>query len=240
MRGDSHSDPGSIGRFGAYCRNPIWCQHSARGERGTRRSPRLGGGRWLSQQRLGRAPTGSRPPRAERDEGGEPMAPPTALNATGTSSTASTAVGLATVQAIDNSSHSSMQGSCGLIKWCNSMLHLADRLTRQTRLGVHAETLVLTNAAESVRSMCPTPARLRPLRVVPLDQAMASAIRGWSDMLNFSRYDWKRRLPVSCCQRLSLHRNVQSPLFHTTALTCALPSLHALRSTLSSNSSSSV
>ena len=199
MRGDSHSDPGSIGRFGAYCRNPIWCQHSARGERG-RGARRLGGGRWLSQQRLGRAPTGSRPPRAERDEGGEPMAPPTALNATGTSSTAPTAVGLATVQAIDNSSHSSMQGSCGLIKWCNSMLHLADRLTRQTQLGVHAETLVLTNAAESVRSMCPTPARLRPLRVVPLDQAMASAIRGWSDMLNFSRYDWKRRLPVSCCQ----------------------------------------
>lgn len=144
------------------------------------------------------------------------MAPPTALNATGTSSTAPTAVGLATVQAIDNSSHSSMQGSCGLIKWCNSMLHLADRLTRQTRLGVHAETLVLTNAAESVRSMCPTPARLRPLRVVPLDQAMASAIRGWSDMLNFSRYDWKRRLPVSCF--LAPERAI-ALLFHTTALT---------------------
>ena len=197
-------------RFGANTARSVNVRRGAR---------RLGGGRWLSQQRLGRAPTGSRPPRAERDEGGEPMAPPTALNATGASSTAPTAVGLATVQAIDNSSDSSMQGSCGLIKWCNSMLHLADRLTRQTRLGVHAETLVLTNAAESVRSMCPTPARLRPLRVVPLDQAIASAIRGWSDMLNFSRYDWKRRLPVSCCQRLSLPRNVQSPLFHTTALT---------------------
>ena len=111
-------------------------------------------------------------------------------------------LGLATVQVIDGASEQSLQGSCGLAKWCFSML----RLAAHSHLAGNADVLVLTNEEATVRSLCVRLPSQPPLRVLPLDLSLQAAIDGWSRVLNYSRTIWTRQLSLHAMYKLQVFR----------------------------------
>ena len=113
-------------------------------------------------------------------------------------------LGLAAIQDIDNRSTSSRAGSCGLIKWCYSMSHLA----LAPYLVGRAELVVLTNDENNVRSLCAS-AATRLLNVLPLDETLERLIRNWTLMLNYSTFQWTRQVSVHALYKLQLFRLTQ-------------------------------
>lgn len=110
-------------------------------------------------------------------------------------------LGLAAMQNIDNRSSASQMGSCGLVKWCYSMSHLASL----PYLINTTELLVITNDEITSRSLC-VPAVAVRLRVLPLDRALEPLINGWAAMLNYSAYIWPRQLSLRALYKLQLFR----------------------------------
>ena len=115
---------------------------------------------------------------------------------------------MATTQAIDNRSSSSITGSCGLLKWCYSVA----RLVSLPFMQEHTEGLVLTNWPGYVRSLC----NLSPRpRVAPFDRTLAEAVSGWAAMLNYTRRKWHRQVSLSALFKwqLLMHTEYRAVVF---------------------------
>ena len=110
-------------------------------------------------------------------------------------------LGVVTVQSIEHSSHNSVVGSCGLIKWCYSWLELVNA----PFLAGTAEVAVLTNDESFVRASCSVVrnGRAQP-RIIAFDPTLPPLIKGWRTALNYTRDSWYRTLSLHALYKLQL------------------------------------